>query len=113
MSQEMFEQVEIDIHTAKALIRKGEALHRLRNNQDFRDVISEGYFVDDAVRLVHLKCSPAMQNDKEQAGINKSIDAIGSLSIYFSALITQAEMAKSSLAEDENTLAEMSQEGEL
>ena len=33
----MFEEIELDINRAKALVAKGDALTRLRNNQDFRD----------------------------------------------------------------------------
>jgi len=108
-----FEQIELDIKQAKELVARGESLNRLRNNQDFRDVITEGYFVDEAVRLVHLKCAPAMQHQDKQEGINKAIDAIGELSQYFSKLITQAEMAKSAIDDSEEELSAMAQEGAL
>lgn len=113
MRQEEFEEIEIDIKAAQDLVKKGDALDRLTNNQDFRDVISQGYFQEEAVRLVHLKCAPSMQNPNMQANVLTCIDAIGNLNQYFSKIMTQAEMARSSILDSQDTLSEMAEEGIL
>jgi hypothetical protein len=113
MQQEDFEEIEIDIKAAQELVKKGDALDRLSNNQDFRDIISQGYFQDEAVRLVHLKCAPSMQNPPMQASVLTCIDGIGNLSQYFSKIITQAEMARASILDSQDTLSEMAEEGIL
>lgn len=81
----------------------GKALLNLKNNPDFKLLISEGYLKAEAVRLVHLRCDPNMDQPHQQAAILRDIDAIGSLSEYFRIIARSAEQAERSIkgAEEE------------
>lgn len=95
--QDAVAALEMTEENARECIAAADALDRLSSNPDFRKVIVEGYFKDEAVRLVHLKGSPGAQDEKNQADILRSIDAIGSLRGYFGALQQQREWALSAL----------------
>lgn len=79
------------------LVELAKSLERLENNRDFRRIIGEGYFNQEAVRLVHLKADQAMQSPASQAAILRDIDAIGTLAGYFRSVRIQAGMAAASI----------------
>lgn len=110
MSSTELQQVEASIARNKAIIAKGKALERLRNNPDFRQVIGEGYLVNEAVRLVHLKGSAHMQAPAKQLDIQGDIDAVGRFNQYLNSVGQFAAMAADSLTSDEATLEELAAE---
>jgi hypothetical protein len=111
MSSEIIKQLEQNIENGKKLIELNNALQRLAENRDFKKVILENYFKDEAVRLVHLKGSPAMQAEAHQKSIVGSMDAISALFQYFTTIEQQAHLAKRSIEEDEATRDEILEEG--
>ena len=113
MDTQLVEEIELSITEAREFVEQGRALDRLTENRDFKAIITEGYFKDEAVRLVHLKASPAMQNDERQKAVLTSIDAIGNLYQYLMKLERQAEMAEGAIADSEEALSEMAEEGDV
>lgn len=105
------QSIEREITANKEMIARYEALERLRKNPDFNNIVMEGFFKDEAVRLVNLKAHPAMQKEENQKAINKDIDAIGSLYYYFMTIESQAIQAEKSLAYAEESRDEILQEG--
>ena len=105
------QQVEISIEQAKYAINIGDALARLSNNADFKLVFLENYLREEPIRLTRLKAAPAMKSEEQQNAIVKSLDAIGELIQYLGLLEAQAEMAKSALLADEETLQALYAEG--
>ena len=103
--------VELNIKRAKELIDLGTALDHLRSNRDFKKVIIDGYFSDEAVRLVHLKGDPSMQGESSQTSIIKQMDSIASLYQYFFTIDMRASSAARSVESDEETLSELLAEG--
>jgi tRNA(Ser,Leu) C12 N-acetylase TAN1 len=101
------EEIEIDLATAEAAIKLNERLKRLYKNEDFRELITEEYFVRESSRLVLLKADPEAQDSSIQDGINKSIDSIGNLRMYFKTIARNAQMAEVSIYEDRQTHAEL------
>lgn len=101
------EQLDKAIQDAKVNIELGSALVRLQSNPDFKKVIQEGYFKEEAVRLVHLKAEPAMQSPNYQAGILAQIDAIGTLAMYFQTVQHLASMAGRTVEEAETMRADI------
>lgn len=91
------ESLERDITQAKPIIEFGSALERLDRNKDFRAVIKEGYFKNEAIRLVHLKADPNMQTPEKQAAIIAQIDAIGTLAMYLNTSLYLADQARKSV----------------
>lgn len=105
------QEIEQSIEQATAMVKFGSAVERLRTNKDFKAVITEGYFEQEAVRLVHLKADPAMQSAESQASIVKQMDAIGALSEFLRTKLYLAGMAKRSIVADQETLDEILSEG--
>lgn len=111
MINETVQAIEENIRQAKKIVDVGDSLERLRLNRDFKKVISEGYFSNEAVRLVHLKADPNMQSPDMQKAIISQMDAIGSLSQYFNAVMQQASIARKAIVSDEQTRDEILEEG--
>lgn len=95
-------QIEISIEAAKDTIAKSERLERLYNNQDFKDIILEGYFKDEAVRLVGLIEDPAMEDDQE--GLKRSMIGVSALRRHFMVIHQMANQMRSTLAASEEEL---------
>ena len=111
MSANEIQQLDRSIKQSQKLVDLGDALDRLRNNRDFKKVIVEGYFEQEAVRLVHALSDRNMQSSESQDSIQKQMIGIGVFSDYLHTLSTQANMARRSVEADEATRAELILEG--
>lgn len=109
MTVEM-EQIELSIAHAEAAIAKRDCVDRLTNNKDFKEVILDGYFKDEASRLVLLKADPSLQGEVEQKSIDNQINAIGYVRQYFNTVLQLGNMASNSIEEDRNTRNELAEE---
>ena len=107
----VLKQVENSIKQATGHLEFGIAIERLRTNRDFKKVIVEGYFEQEAIRLVHLKADPNMQSAAHQEAILKQMDSIGALNQYFQTKSHLAAMASKSIDSDEELLDELLNEG--
>lgn len=107
MNNNTVQAIEENIRQAKLIAGKGEALERLRQNRDFKAVILDGYFKEEAIRLVHLKADPSMQSPDMQKSIVAQMDAIGSLNQYFTAVVQQGSIALKAISADEETRDEI------
>lgn len=109
-SQEI-QAIELSMKRGQSLVDQGNALERLKTNKDFKKVILESYFEQEAIRLVHLKADPSMQTAEKQASIIKQMDAIGAVTQYFQTVLTLANMARKAMAADEEMRDELLAEG--
>ena len=107
MSTSQIQQVEESIRQSREILDLANSLARLKHNSDFRKVMVQGFFKDEAVRLVQEKQNPDKQSPEEQKLLMTQIDSIGSLYQYFRKIETQAEIAGRSLEIDEQTLQEL------
>lgn len=107
MSNETIQAIEDNIKQARKIVEVGEALERLKNNRDFKRVIVEGYFEQEAIRLVHLKSDQNVQSPDMQKSIMSQIDAIGAISQYFSTVLHKASIARKAIASDEEARDEI------
>lgn len=107
MSNGTIQAIEENIRQAKKIADFGDAVERLKSNRDFKRVILEGYFEQEAIRLVHLKADPNMQSPDNQKSILTQMDAIGALSQYFNTALFKAGMARKAIAADEETRDEI------
>jgi len=110
MSNATIQAIEENIKQARRLVDVGDALERLKNNRDFKKVMIEGYFEQEAVRLVHLKSDQNVQSPDMQKSINAQIDAIGAVSQYFSTILHKASVARKAIASDEEAREEILEE---
>ena len=88
-------------------VELAEATERLFKNKDFKKVIGESYFNEEAVRLVHLMSDSNMQTPELQQSIHKQMIAIGVFHDYLNTLATRAGMARRAVEADEATRDEI------
>ena len=100
-------QIEQNIKHAKKLVDVGDSLERLIGNRDFKKVVLEGYFEQEAIRLVHLMSDPNMQSSESKASIETQMNSIGSFKQYLGVLKHKASMADKSIVSDEQMRDEL------
>lgn len=110
MSDNQTQHIELNIKEAKSIVAKGNSLDRLFSNKDFKKVILDDYLEAEAVRLVHLKADPNMQDPESQQSIISQMDAIGCLRSYFRKVSHQKMLSEKAIESDQQTLEEMREE---
>lgn len=95
------EEIDLSIEQAKELIELGKALDRLLVGPDFKLVVLDGYFKDEASRVVLMKAEPNMQNPAAQADLDRQIIAIGEFRQYLSNIRWRANQAKMAITDGE------------
>lgn len=111
MNDNAIQEIELNIKEAQKIVDLGASAQRLIANRDFKKVVMEMYFEKEAVRLVHLKANPAMQDKDRQEAIVKEMDAIGSFHQFLRTLEIQAEMARRAIEDSEDLREELLAEG--
>lgn len=101
------QEIEQNIKDAEEFVKAGEAIGRLMVNRDFKRVVLNGYFKDEAVRLVHLKGITNVQSEGAQKYIDDQIKAISLFAQYLDNVASQAEMAKAGISEAEDLRLEL------
>jgi len=109
-TQEKIEAIELNIQQAKAMVNRGKALQRLSADRDFKEVIIDGYLNQEAVRLVHARSNPALQDEASIKSLNQSMDGIAALLQYFRTLEHSAMLAEKAIEADEEERSELLQE---
>lgn len=112
MTSDTIAEIERNIQAAKPIAELADALDRLKTNRDFKKLILEGYFQQEAIRLVQLKADATFQSAERQRAILTQIDAIGALNQYFETVFFKANQARKAIAADEQSLIELAQESQ-
>lgn len=107
---EEIKEIEVSMEQAKAAVAMRDSLNKLFSNKDFKKVIMEGYFKEEAVRLVLTKAHSNHQDKDSQEQLSKDIDAIGRLNEYFRHIFLQGQMAESAIAEGSEALEQIRNE---
>jgi len=100
------QQIDDAISQHKEVLAFADSLKRLSENKDFQTIIEQGYFINEASKVVLAKANPAMLDENRQKGLNNSIIAIGELKQYFIGINLAAENSEKSI----NDLQEMQAE---
>ena len=58
------EQVELSLEHAKEIVARRDKAHKLASNREFKALFLEGYFKDEAARLVAICGEGTMINDR-------------------------------------------------
>lgn len=99
-TEEEVEQMRITEEQAKEAIALRDALVRLQHNADFKEVISNKFFKEEASRLVLLRADPSIQQDEK---IVKSIDnkiiGVGELRQFFITILQRGNQLEQDLKE--------------
>lgn len=91
------EQIDISIAQAKSTIETYKVLERLMNYPEYKEIIEQGYFINQAVDAVAMKAAPGMDHDAAQKGLNNKIIGIGELRQYFITIRTLASEAEKAI----------------
>ena len=99
------EQVEIQIDMANRIRKLRDNCVKLMNSKAFKDVIEEGYFKEEAARLVMAKSSNL--NPDQMRLIDNMICGIGALSNWFESVIRRGAEMDQAIGEHEQTREEI------
>jgi DNA-binding GntR family transcriptional regulator len=99
------EEVEVSIEEVKKLVERKNAAKKLASNREFRKLILEGYFVDEAARLAGLSADPL--HEKHRGEIILGIQGISLLRQYLQTIIRMGDIAEAELKEHQETLDEL------
>lgn len=103
---EQIQHVELSLDEAKKVVDFGEAIQRLEKNADFKKVILDGYFNDEAKRLTFLTADTTL-DDKSANAVWAGIRAIGELRAFLMNRKVTAEIAKKEVMDFSETLEEI------
>ena len=104
---QQLEQIEVNIKDAKHMVKLANALVKLEKNENFKILIGEGYFIEEAARLVAAKSNIQMQSPEQQKFLDSGIMGLGSLQQFFVKIRAMGEHAENSIIADEETQAEL------
>jgi len=110
-NEQQLHQVEISLQNATKAIELGDALERLHKNSDFKKVILEDFFKEEASRAVMLKSDSNMLGEEQQITVDNIITSIGGLYQYFAKIYRIADMSIRALEANQQTREELLKEG--
>jgi len=99
------EQVEIQIEVANTMRKLRDNAIKLMDNKLFKDVIGEGYFKEEAARLVMAK-SASLAPEHEKL-IDNMIYGVGALNNYLDAIVERGRQMDAAIGEHEETRDEI------
>lgn len=99
------EQLELAVDKAREMVERRDMVLKLSKNREFRKIMSEGYFVDEAARLVAISGELAHKPHRDE--IFDSIKAISHVRQYFSDIVRLGNIAENEIDSSEEYLADM------
>lgn len=94
---EQVRNIDLEISEAERAIKLCDAFERLQNNEDFKTVIEEAYFKEEASNVVLAKAVPHMRDAARQAVFDNRIVGIGEFRQWLSELVASGQMARKAL----------------
>jgi len=110
--EQIEQQIEISIDQAKQIIERKEQMERLLQNPDFKAVFSEGYFRDEAARLVSLLADQEMSAPEKQTELIKDMQGISAMQLYILNVRRLGAQMEQALRAHEEALEEIRAEEE-
>lgn len=99
-------EVEMSIEAAKEMVARGEMARKLADNPDFKKIVLDGYFVDEAARLTHLFSDP-MMDEAQRKMIERDLIGIGAFKRYLKNAVQFGEIAAREISDAEIELDEL------
>ena len=107
-TEEELNQLDANIAEAKHFIDIKKSVERLFKNRDFKKVILEYYFKEEAARLVMAKSSNLSEEQKKL--IDNMMYGVGALSNFFDSVLQRGVQAEQALRDDEEAKTAILQE---
>lgn len=105
-NEEQIQEIEVSMAEAKKVLALGEALKRLQRDPDYKLVVSEEYFKEEASRLTMLTAEPNF-DEVRKANVQAAIRGIGELRQFLMIVERNAEMAREAIYQAEQALVEI------
>lgn len=96
MSQSDIEQIELSIEEAQKLVDKAAMARRLADHPDFKTLVIEGYFTQEAARLANMYSHP---NVPDKSLVHNDLMGIGAFRRYLSTAIMMGDTAEAEIAD--------------
>lgn len=97
-------ELETTIEELREIVARKHAAIKLESNREYKKLILDGLFKEEAARLVSLSAEPSMIREAEL--IMESIRAISHFQQYMRAIIQMGTVAENNLAEHMEMLEE-------
>ena len=107
-TEEELNQLDASMAEAKHFIEIKKSVEKLFRNREFKKVILEYYFKEEAARLVMAKSSNL--NEEQKKLIDCMIYGIGALSNFFDSVHQRGVQAEQALGDDEDARTAILQE---
>lgn len=104
MTSEM-QEIELEIKEAKALLQRKQSLDKLFSNREFKAIIVEHLFKEEAQRLASIIAEPQLAPHRAQ--IIAELDGISLLQQFFRRIEQQGLLAEQALGEAEAAREEL------
>lgn len=98
------EEIELSIAHAKEMVSKKQMAEKLASNREFKKLILDGYFKDEAVRLASLSADVQMKEHRDEIFMN--IQAISVFRQFMQNIVRMGEVAEAELREYQEALDE-------
>ena len=108
MSTPQSAEFELSLEEANKIAEVGRMAEELSENHAFKKLVLEGYFVEEASRLVHLLADPSME--KEQERITQAMHGIANFRQYLTTRVQMGRMAENEIRNIREAMVEMEQE---
>lgn len=112
--RQQFEQaekeIEISIENAREAVERKKSVEALFKNKHFKEIFEEGYFKDEAARLVSLLTDPEFNSDEEQKKILNDMIGISATRQFLLNIYAMGRQMENAIKRSEEQLEEMREE---
>jgi len=98
------QQLELTIEEARKLVEKKDMALKLAENREFKALILEGYFKEEAARLAGISADPAFKGSEDE--IQTAIKGISCLRQYLQKQLRLGYQAENDIRDAEEALEE-------
>jgi hypothetical protein len=107
--ESQLQELETDIENVKKTVRRYELLEKLEDSPEWKELIEDGYFRDEAARVVGLRGDLQMRmgGELQMQWLDDMLTGIGALQQYLNFIKQTGSAAKHALEEDQETRAEL------
>lgn len=102
-------QIELSMEEAQKMVDRGDEVRALIENPLFKKIIGDGYFVQEAARLVHLSSDTTI-TEEIRGYVMRDMAGPGAFKRYLQTLINMGNIARNELAQGQEVLDELRQE---
>ena len=100
-------QIEISIEAARGAVQRRDKLKRLIETKDFEEIFTEGYFKEEAARLVGLLTDPEFKDKESREDIINDMIGISATRQYLMNVLRLGDQMERQIMSAERELEEL------